>query len=118
MASQGPNHALDSQSKEAEIVGILSACCFITTMLVILRVITRAVIIRSFGPDDWVVVVAQVLAIGAAVIIGLGESSSATTRHVRAGEDEVVLCRESCFLTRDMSPSQSSTMASAGISGP
>jgi len=55
-----PDHSRDGESKRIEIISILSVCCVVTTTLVALRVITRALIIRAFGIDDWVVVVAQV----------------------------------------------------------
>jgi len=55
-----PDHSRDGESKKVEIITILSACCAVTTTLVVLRVITRARIIRAFGLDDWVVLAAQV----------------------------------------------------------
>ncbi len=70
------NHALDGQTKVVEIVSILSVCCTVTTFLVTLRFITRAWIVQAFGADDWVLLVAQVLAIASAVAIGLGRSPS------------------------------------------
>ncbi len=59
-AAPEPNHALDGQSKVPEIISILTVCSVLTTLLVTLRVITRATLLRAFGADDWIIVVAQV----------------------------------------------------------
>lgn len=66
--------ALDGQTKVPEIISIITVCCVLTSTLVLLRVVTRAWIVRAFGPDDWVLVVAQVLSVAAATAIGLGET--------------------------------------------
>lgn len=78
------DHSLDGQTKVPEIISIVTVCCFLTSTLVILRVITRAWIVRAFGPDDWVLVVAQVLAIAAGVAIGLGGFSQHSIDIVRS----------------------------------
>lgn len=67
-----PDHSLSSQSRVKEIFAILSIFSILSTFVVALRVWTRARILRSFGIDDAVIVVAQVLTIGAAVAEGLG----------------------------------------------
>ena len=64
--------SLSSQSRVKEIFAILSVFSALSTFVVALRVWTRARILRSFGVDDAVIVVAQVLTIGAAVAEGLG----------------------------------------------
>lgn len=69
------DHSLDDQTKVPEIISIVTVCCTLTSSLVILRAVTRAWIVRAFGPDDWVLVVAQVLTVAAGVAIGLGELS-------------------------------------------
>lgn len=76
--SGGPNvnHALDGQSQVTFIVSILSLATVISTAVVVLRIFTRARILRTFGLDDAVMGVAQILTIGAAVAIGLGMSLS------------------------------------------
>lgn len=68
------NHALDGQSQVTFIVSILSLATVISTAVVVLRIFTRARILRTFGLDDAVMGVAQLLTIGAAVAIGLGMS--------------------------------------------
>ena len=60
MSTPGPDHSRDGESKRVEIITILSVCCAVSTILVTLRVITRAHIINAFGLDDWVVAIAQV----------------------------------------------------------
>ena len=66
------DHSLSSQSRVKEIFAILSVFSILSTSVVALRVWTRARILRSFGIDDAVIVVAQVLTLGAAVAEGLG----------------------------------------------
>lgn len=84
--SGGPkvNHALDGQSQVTFIVSILSLATVISTAVVVLRIFTRARILRTFGVDDAVMGVAQILTIGAAVAIGLGMSLSPDHLHVYA----------------------------------
>ncbi|KAI7776709.1 hypothetical protein LA080_004643 [Diaporthe eres] len=81
--SGGPNvnHALDGQSQVTFIVSILSLATVISTAVVVLRIFTRARILRTFGLDDAVMGVAQILTIGAAVAIGL-ETKWGLGRHV------------------------------------
>lgn len=68
------NHALDGQSQVTFIVSILSLATVISTAVVVLRIFTRSRILRTFGADDAVMGIAQLLTIGAAVAIGLGMS--------------------------------------------
>lgn len=68
------DHALDGDSRFSEICGILSVGCAIIFTVVCLRSYVRLVILRTFGPDDGVMVATLVLAIGTAVAIGLGTS--------------------------------------------
>ncbi|KAM7200835.1 integral membrane protein [Naviculisporaceae sp. PSN 640] len=63
----------NGESKTTLILSILTVCAFISTSLVALRAYTRAVILKGFGLDDWVLILAQILGIGAIVIIGLEE---------------------------------------------
>ncbi|KJR90040.1 uncharacterized protein SPSK_06295 [Sporothrix schenckii 1099-18] len=82
------DHSRDGESKVTEIIAIITVSCALTSTLVVLRVVTRTFIVRAFGPDDWVLVVAQVLAIAAAVAIGL-EQHFGMGRHVWTIEDLV-----------------------------
>ncbi|KAL1848500.1 hypothetical protein Daus18300_013601 [Diaporthe australafricana] len=74
------NHALDGQSQVTFIVSILSLATVISTAVVVLRIFTRARILRTFGADDAVMGIAQLLTIGAAVAIGL-ETQWGLGRH-------------------------------------
>ncbi|KAH6988351.1 hypothetical protein EDB80DRAFT_654432 [Ilyonectria destructans] len=65
------NHSLDGESRSAEICIILSIFCALSTIAVALRSYIRLVLLRTFGFDDGIIIVAQVLAIGAGVAIGL-----------------------------------------------
>lgn len=65
------DHALDGQSQVTFIVSVLSLATVISTAVVALRIFTRSCILRTFGPDDAVMGIAQLLTIGAAVAIGL-----------------------------------------------
>ncbi|KAK1511097.1 uncharacterized protein CCOS01_14859 [Colletotrichum costaricense] len=65
------DHALDGQSRFGEIVAILAVGSVLSTAAVSLRVYTRVRMLRTFGLDDSVMVVAQMFLIGSAVAIGL-----------------------------------------------
>jgi hypothetical protein len=60
MAGPSPDPALDGQSRVGEIIAILSVASILSTLAVTLRCYSRAVILRSFGLDDAVIVPAQV----------------------------------------------------------
>lgn len=70
-----PDHSLDGQSTSTQVIVALAVCSFASTLAVVLRIYTRTSILRTFGPDDIAMVVAQILTIGAAVPIGIGEPS-------------------------------------------
>ncbi|KAH7110667.1 hypothetical protein EDB81DRAFT_831440 [Dactylonectria macrodidyma] len=65
------NHSLGGESRSIEICIILSIFCALSTTGVALRSYIRLVLLRTFGFDDAAIILAQVLAIGAAVAIGL-----------------------------------------------
>ncbi|OLN96201.1 hypothetical protein CCHL11_03260 [Colletotrichum chlorophyti] len=65
------DHTLDDESRVAEIVAILVVGSVLSTLAVGLRAFTRVKMLRTFGADDSVMVVAQLLTIGSAVAIGL-----------------------------------------------
>ncbi|KAM0515875.1 hypothetical protein ACHAPS_008921 [Verticillium nonalfalfae] len=65
------NHSVDDESRFTEICTILSVFCALSTIAVTLRSYTRLVLLHTFGWDDGVMVGAQILAIAAAVTIGL-----------------------------------------------
>ncbi|KAF4341556.1 integral membrane protein [Fusarium beomiforme] len=72
LASMDPRSMTDdSSSRSVEIRAILIVFSIISTITVALRVYVRYKVLRSLGWDDRVMVVAQVLTIGAAVAIGL-----------------------------------------------
>jgi hypothetical protein len=62
MAGPSPNPALDGESRVGEIIAILTVASILSTLVVALRVYSRAVILRSFGLDDAMIVPAQVRA--------------------------------------------------------
>lgn len=70
MATPGPNHALDHESRRGEIIAILSVASILSTLAVALRCYSRAVILRSFGLDDAIMVPAQVRSIRAGSWLG------------------------------------------------
>ncbi|KAH6869522.1 hypothetical protein B0T10DRAFT_523655 [Thelonectria olida] len=63
--------SLDGESRSTEICTILIIFSALSTIVVSLRTYIRLVLLRTFDFDDGIMVVAQVLAIGAAVAIGI-----------------------------------------------
>ncbi|TQN65062.1 Satratoxin biosynthesis SC1 cluster protein 4, partial [Colletotrichum shisoi] len=61
----------DGESRFAEILAVLIVGSVLSTAAVALRAFTRMRMLRTFGLDDSVMVVAQILVIGTAVVIGL-----------------------------------------------
>lgn len=72
MAEKDIDHSLDGQGRGKEIIAILSVFSAVSTLVVALRIYTRAIILRSFGTDDAVIIGALILTIGSAAAIGLG----------------------------------------------
>ena len=64
--------AIDAETRKPEIVAILSVFTVVSTLAVALRCHARIFMLRCFGPDDAIMVAAQVLTIASAVAIGLG----------------------------------------------
>ena len=54
------DHALDNQTRNAEIISILTVCSVLMTAVCGLRVYTRACITNSFGRDDAAIAIALV----------------------------------------------------------
>ncbi|ROT36767.1 hypothetical protein SODALDRAFT_340963 [Sodiomyces alkalinus F11] len=77
----------DDESRFAEICAILVVGAALSTLAVTLRSITRLFLVRRFGLDDGIMVVAQVLAIGTAVAIGI-ESKYGLGSHTWVQPDE------------------------------
>ncbi|KZL78777.1 integral membrane protein [Colletotrichum tofieldiae] len=65
------DHSRDGESRFAEILAILIVGSVLSTAAVILRAFTRIKMLHTFGLDDIIMVVAQILVIGTAVAIGL-----------------------------------------------
>lgn len=82
MATPNVDHALDGESRVAEIIAILSVGCVITSAVVALRVYTRTCLLRTFGADDAFMIAAQVLAIGTGISIGLGTRARGVTPNL------------------------------------
>ncbi|KAK7993025.1 hypothetical protein PG988_001819 [Apiospora saccharicola] len=88
MAEKDIDHSLDGQGRSKEIIAILSVFSAISTLVVALRIYTRASILRSFGTDDAVIIGALVLTIGSAAAIGLeGKFGLGTHTWVQPLED-------------------------------
>ncbi|KAL2268980.1 hypothetical protein VTJ83DRAFT_3826 [Remersonia thermophila] len=81
MAGSSPDPARDNESRVTEIIVILSVTCTLSTLAVLLRIYSRAIVLRSFGADDFMIVPAQILTIASAVAIGL-EAKYGLGRHV------------------------------------
>ncbi|KAK8068670.1 hypothetical protein PG994_005286 [Apiospora phragmitis] len=71
MAPQDIDHSLDHEGRIKEIITILVVFSAVSTIVVALRIHTRAKLLRSFGIDDAVIIGALILTIGSAVAIGL-----------------------------------------------
>jgi hypothetical protein len=72
MGGPSPNPALDGESRVGEIIAIISTACVLSTLIVALRCYSRAVILRSFGLDDAMMIPAQVRNTGAFVCLEIG----------------------------------------------
>ncbi|KAK4235415.1 hypothetical protein C8A03DRAFT_36729 [Achaetomium macrosporum] len=81
MAGPSPHPELDGQSRVGEIVAVLTVASILSTLAVVLRCYSRAIILRSFGLDDAIMVPAQILTLASAVAIGL-ESKYGLGRHI------------------------------------
>ncbi|PMD32586.1 hypothetical protein L207DRAFT_639887 [Hyaloscypha variabilis F] len=73
--------ARSGESKFSTILAILLVGGTLSTTVVVLRLITRFYIIRTAGLDDYFIGVAQILAIGAGVVIGM-EAKYGMGKHV------------------------------------
>ncbi|KAL2152209.1 hypothetical protein VTH82DRAFT_5393 [Thermothelomyces myriococcoides] len=80
MAGSSPHPELDNEARTAEIVAILCVASILSTLVVGLRWYSRAVILRSFGLDDAILVPAQILTLASALAIGL-ETKYGLGRH-------------------------------------
>lgn len=67
-------------SRSLEIQAVLVTFSLLSATTVALRTYIRTKVLSSFGLDDGLMVVAQVLAIGSAVAIGLGRQSPSLER--------------------------------------
>ncbi|KAK3994350.1 hypothetical protein QBC44DRAFT_43697 [Cladorrhinum sp. PSN332] len=96
MAGPSPNPALDGESRVGEIIAILSVASILSTLVVSLRCYSRAVILRSFGLDDALIVPAQILTLASALAIGL-EAKYGLGRHIWMMPDEDYIPYLKCF---------------------
>ncbi|KAJ4288282.1 hypothetical protein N0V88_007474 [Collariella sp. IMI 366227] len=87
MTSPSPNPALDGQSRVGEIRAIVIVFGALSTLAVLLRCYCRAVVLRSFGADDAVMIPAQLLTVASAIAISL-ESRFGLGRHMWLMPDE------------------------------
>ncbi|KAF9871050.1 integral membrane protein [Colletotrichum karsti] len=65
------DHSLDGESRQGEIIAILVVGSVLSSVAVGLRAFTRLKMLRTFGVDDATMLLAQMLALGSAVAIGL-----------------------------------------------
>ncbi|KAH7190791.1 hypothetical protein DER44DRAFT_850633 [Fusarium oxysporum] len=65
------HRSLEGASRSVEICAVLATFSVLSTITVALRTYIRLVLLRTFGLDDGLMVVAQILAIGSAIAIGL-----------------------------------------------
>ncbi|KAK1978898.1 hypothetical protein LZ30DRAFT_198606 [Colletotrichum cereale] len=81
MAVLVPNHALDSESRVADVVSLSTATCVIAFISVALRFWSRLFYSKCLGTDDWWIVAAMVFSIGTSFTVafrtqfGLGRHS-------------------------------------------
>lgn len=66
------DHSKDGESQVGYIVSILTVACILSTTVVVLRLYTRIHILNTFGADDAVMGFAQILTLGSATAIYLG----------------------------------------------
>ncbi|KAK3374261.1 hypothetical protein B0T24DRAFT_679620 [Lasiosphaeria ovina] len=82
-----PGHARDGDSRYSEVVAVISAATTLSTLAVLLRCYSRHVMLRSFGRDDAVMVIAQCLTIASTVAFGF-EARYGLGRHVWTVSDD------------------------------
>lgn len=68
----GVDHSRDGESQVPYVVSVLTVACVLSTTVVVLRLFTRIHILNTFGADDAVMGFAQVLTLGSAAAIYLG----------------------------------------------
>ncbi|KAL2191501.1 hypothetical protein L209DRAFT_768945 [Thermothelomyces heterothallicus CBS 203.75] len=98
MAGSSPHPELDDEARVVEIIAILSVTSILSTLVVALRCYSRAVILRSFGLDDAIMVPAQILTLASAVAIGL-ETKYGLGRHRWVISDEDFISYMKSFYT-------------------
>lgn len=74
---------LDGALRSVEICAVLATFSVLSTITVALRTYIRLVLLCTFGLDDGFMVVAQILAIGSAIAIGLGKQITDSTRATK-----------------------------------
>ncbi|KAK3308461.1 uncharacterized protein B0T15DRAFT_392688 [Chaetomium strumarium] len=81
MATSSPDPARDGESRVGMIIAVLVVASVVSTLVVLLRCYSRAIVLRNFGLDDTIIVPAQILTIASAVAIGLAEAKWGLGRH-------------------------------------
>lgn len=66
----------DGETQVPYIISVLTVACVLSTAVVLMRLYTRLRILRTFGADDMVMGLAQVLTLGSAAAIYCGTSRS------------------------------------------
>ncbi|KAK0719245.1 hypothetical protein B0H67DRAFT_486181 [Lasiosphaeris hirsuta] len=97
MPVPGENPAVDAETTVPIIVGISIAFVAVSTVIVLLRLYTRYVIVRSPGSDDVTIAIAQVLSIGVSVATIL-QTKYALGRHSWMVSPEDTMAQLKCLL--------------------
>lgn len=75
------DHNKDDETQLPYVIGIVTMALVLSTAAVILRLVTRARILHTFGPDDAFMAAAQILTIGSAIAIYAGQSLCSKERE-------------------------------------
>ncbi|KAH9434614.1 hypothetical protein MCOR02_006609 [Pyricularia oryzae] len=65
------NHALDGESRVAEIYSAVIICLIAVTVVVLARIYTRLFVVRTFGLDDWTAAISLPFTVACGVVVGV-----------------------------------------------
>ncbi|KAK1752765.1 hypothetical protein QBC47DRAFT_389229 [Echria macrotheca] len=93
----GDNPEVDNETLVPTLVGMSIAFVSLSSLIVALRLYTRCAIVRSPGPDDLTIAIAQVLSVGVSVVTIL-QAKYGLGRHVWMVSQEDSLTQLKCLL--------------------